>query len=865
MSLLLTWDEPRLKALLQLPRASLNLLNEGALQTWLNERGGMAGVREYLRQCPSLTERERDLLQVILKHPNQTAEYYARLLSIGRNTYFRALEQLLPKLATYLNAWQLRSPQASFTRHIPLPITSFIDPHGSVEAVVHLLAVRQVRLLTITGPGGVGKTRLAAQSANALAPFFEQIAFISLSSISEPEQLLSQVAHALKIQQISERSVYDVVAANLQIANTLLILDNFEHLIAAATLVSDLLRIAPRLTVLVTSRQRLNLYGEHEYSVPLLDLPPAETLLPQELLAYPAVRLFVERAQAARHDFTLTPKNAADVARICAWLDGLPLAIELAASQIRRNSARQILQQLSVSPIALSSSARDIPTRHRTLRNAVEWSLEQLGAEEAAVFQWLGMFADDFSLEAAQAICKRDDINDILQLLTEKSLLRLVPAAQEDGESPRYGMLHILRQYALEKLRATPENQTAHQAYAAYYLHKIAYLETEYYRPGPNPFDRHRACLNWIQREHANIQAALQWTLENVKTNLSARILGSLWRFWQILGYLSEARYWLEHILAQLKPAPEETYLRTLWAAGWIYRLTESDDFPQAHSCFEQGLALAEKAGNSFYACVMNQGLGDVASRNRQYKQAQAFFRRSLALAEELQNEEEIAWTLVGLGRVLRHLRQLDEAQACLTRAQVIFERLSHHNGLLNALGHLSRVLLLRGDYHNARRYIQNAYEIACSLVGQAAILPTQFLEGLIYISLQLNDLDYAITVLKRLLRLAKTIRTTSAVYALECCGWLAAQRGQPQVAVSFYAAANAFYTHPHSGFIHGSMFWELQEKYQATRETVLEALQQQLSAADFKQAWQHGYDQPHEDMLQQSSAWLESTFRATG
>lgn len=860
MSQSFVWTEPRLKALLQLPRAPLNFLSESQVQAWFHERGGMSRVLEYLQRCDSLTERERSLLQEILKHPNQTAEYYAGQLSIGRNTYFRALEQLLPKLAACLNAWKVRPLESDFTNHLPLPITSFIDAHGNLQAVLQLLTVRKARLLTLLGPGGVGKTRLAIQVASLLGDFFERITFVSLSSINQPEQLLNQVAYALKIGQISERPVNDIVAANLQAIRTLLILDNFEHLMGAAIQVSDLLHVVPHLTVLVTSRERLNLYGEHEYSVPLLGVPPTDVVSPEDLLNYPAVCLFVERAQAVRYDFVLTLENSAEVAQICAWLDGLPLAIELAASQVRRNSPRQILQQLSRNPTGLSSGARDVPMRHRTLRNAIEWSVQQLDPAEAATFFRLGLFADTFSIEAAQAVCERDDIASVLQSLTEKNLLRLAPY-QEENAAPRYEMLHILREYAMEQMRSDPANEVAHHIYATYYLRKIAYSETEYYRPGSNAFERHRACLNWIQREHANIQTVLKWALEGNQSRLAAQILGSLWRFWQNLGFLSEARYWLERALTQMHPSSDEVYLRLLWAAGWIYRLTENQDFSQAQNCFEQGLALAEKAANPFYICLMNQGLGDVASRNRRYEQAQTFFRRSLALAEEIPNEEETAWTLVGLGRVLRHLRHAEEAQACLTRALVIFERISHHIGLLNAYGHLSRVLLLQGDYLNARRYIQNAYETACALVGETAIMPAQFLDGLIYTSLHLNDLNYAIAILKQQLRLSKTIRVTGTVYALECCGWLALRYEQPKTAVRFYAAANAFYTRPHSGFLHGSMFWELQAEYQNMRESALDALRQQLSAADFEEWWRQGYNSSHHDMLQQAVEWLETNF----
>ena len=853
------WNENHLKSLLQLPRHSASLLNEAALQAWLDKRGGMLAVQAYLRQCSGLTERETKLLNLILSHPNQTAEYYAGRLFIGRNTYFRCFSTLVPKLVRCLNTWDVASDGVA-ALPLPMPITSFVDTNGSLAAVVQLLATRQARLLTLTGPGGVGKTRLALQAASALRHAFECVAFLPLTAISDPRQVLSQIVYTLKMGQITGRSLDEVVVTHLQSVPTLLIFDNFEHLMPAASLLSDLLHKVPQLSALVTSRQRLNLYGEYEYVVPLLGQPSAfMTYTPEELSQFPSVRLFIERAQAVRFDFALTPENCADIAKICAFLDGLPLAIELAASQAKIRSPRQILQQLIGHLPSLKSEMRDLPTRHRSLRNTIEWSFRQLEPAEATVFQYVAVFADSFPLEAAQAVCQQEALEDTLQNLVEKSLLHLAPAGQANSIETRYSMLRILREYALEKLRESPEYLAVHQRYAQYYEQKILQMEAAYYQVGLHPVEQQCDILQWFEQEHANIQAGMDWALRVGENRLAERIFGSLWRLWQILGYLNESRYWMERILAHSTPSGDEAYLKFVWAAGWIYRLTEGGDLEQARRWFEHGLSLAEQSRQRLFVLRMYQGLGDVANRNRQFEQAVDFFRRALAEAEELSDAEETAWALVGLGRVFRHLRQVEAAQACLTRALNIFDDISHHSGAFTAMGHMSRVLLTQNKHEEARKYLLQAYLRSCSLVGKDASISAQFLDGLIYTSVQIGDVASACQFLQKQLRLSQTMRVAGTAYALECCGRLAAQRGQPDLAVRFYAASVAFYHRPASKFLHGSIFWEAQIQSQVLRDAALDELRNVLTSAQYEQAWQHGYTLPSQAITAEAIAWLKN------
>jgi predicted ATPase len=856
------WDEDHLKALLQLARAPASLLAEPAAQAWIRAQGGLGAVQAALQTCPLLTERERNLLRVILRHPDQLSDFYANQLSIGRNTYFRYLAQLLPKLVQHLNeGMNPLQAASSATSRMPVPITSYIDSHGAEKAVVNLLHQPQVRLLTLTGPGGVGKTRLALQSAARLIPPFERVAFLSLAAIEERNQLPSQIAYTLKLTQVAGQSLIDVIIAHLQTSKTLLIFDNFEHLLPAATLVSELLQAVPSLSALVTSRQRLHLYGEFEYPVALLSLPPITPVqAPEELMHYAAVRLFVERAQAAQYGFTLNRDNAAEIVQICYHLDGLPLAIELGASQVRKFTTGQILAQLQDRLAFLADGPRDLPTRHRALRNTIEWGYRQLNADEKVVFQRLSVFADSFSVQAARAVCQCDDIESILDGLFGKSLLLGEPSGNaQEASGQRMTMLNTLREYALEQLQASPDADETYSSYIRFYEQQISQTEAEYYNPMAGSVEHQKALMQWFKREHANIQAALKWALNSGQVHRAAHIMGGLWRFWQNLGYYDEAIYWLQRILAQYPPSTAPAYLKLVWAAGWIYRLKSESDFEQARHWFESGLKLAQTAGNTYFICLLSQGLADVESRTNHYAEAASLFRRSLALAEALHNEEEIAWTLIGLGRVLRHLRQTDEARACLERSLHTFQRIGHHLGKMSALGHIGRIALHQGQLTDAQAFLQQAYDLSCNLFDKRTSHAAMLLEGLIYTAMQAQQYDQAAQLMKELFEISKGIRFTGTIYGLECCGWLAARHGDERTAVQFYAGAHAFYVGETSGYLQGSMFWELRPQQEAERDAMLQQLRQQLPTHSYQSAWQEGHARDLRDILQQAIHWLQT------
>ncbi len=430
--------------------------------------------------------------------------------------------------------------------NLPIQLSSFIGRERAIAELKGLLST--TRLLTLTGAGGSGKTRLALQMAtNLLADFEHGVWWVELAALTDPTLVPQQVASSLGISEQPGRQLMDTLSDALQPKKLLLVLDNCEHLIAAcAQLVETLLRSCADLRILTTSREAFTIPGETIWPVPSLGVPDAYHLPPREgLVKYEAVHLFIERAVSVLPTFRLTQENASALAQVCRRLDGLPLAIELAAARVKVLSVEQIAARLDDSYRLLAGGSRTALPRQQTLQATIDWSHHLLSEKERILFRRLSVFMGGFTLEAAEAVCagngiEQDEVLDLLSHLIDKSL---VAVAQRSGEA-RYRLLETIRQYGQDKLQEFGEAANLRRNHCDWYVGLSERAESEILgaRQG-SWFDR-------LEVEHDNLRAALGWSLEQKEAETAARMGAAIWRFWLLRGYMSEGRRWLERALA---------------------------------------------------------------------------------------------------------------------------------------------------------------------------------------------------------------------------------------------------------------------------------------------------------------------------
>jgi len=578
--------------------------------------------------------------------------------------------------------------------NLPVQRTGFVGRKKEVAAVKELLRREDVRLLTVTGPGGIGKTRLAVQVVSELAEHFAGgTHFVSLSSLGDPALIASAIVQTLGIREAGGHSAIEILRKNLQgtsRAPMLLLLDNFEHLVQAAPTVADLLATAPKLKIIVTSRAALHVYGEHEFAVPPLALPDSRSKASVELLSQcPAVALFVQRAVATKPDFELNRENAAAVCEICARLDGLPLAIELAAARVKVLSPSLMLTRLASRLQLLTGGARDLPQRQQTLRAAMDWSYDLLSAAEQKLFRRLSVFAGGCNLEGVEAVCdtKADldlDLLDGMASMVDKSLVQQVEHVK--GES-RFIMLETIREYALEKLKASGEQPLTKRAHAAYCL----VLAEE---------DATEESAQWLERfafEYDNFRAALEWLTETGDAEWGLRLGTALFRFWEIREYLAEGRDRLGKLLKLAgAQAPTKARARALFAAGVL--AGEQGDYAPADVLIGESQDIARQLGDKTGVAVSLNALAVLARDRGDVAIARALFEESLALWRETGDQKAVARALSNLANVFKVQGDYDRVRSLQAECLSIFRGLGDRIGIAWSLNYQGDVARDQGD-----------------------------------------------------------------------------------------------------------------------------------------------------------------------
>jgi predicted ATPase len=593
-------------------------------------------------------------------------------------------------------------------------LTSFVGRERDVAQARNLLWRADVRLLTLTGPPGIGKTRLGLAVAAAVRGEFAHGGWlVPLAPISDPALVLPTVAQTLGLQETADQGIERVLAAFLRDRQLLLVLDNFEQVVDAAPALTGLLAHAPRVKALVTSRAPLRVYGEHEFPVPPLDLPAAPpdgagvagpggrsaTGPPVAALGQvAAVALFVQRAQAARPDFTLTTENAAAVAAICRRLDGLPLAIELAAARSKLFSPAALLDRLADAPLLelLAGGPRDRTDRQRTLRGAIEWSYNLLTEEEQRLFRRLAAFVGGRAPEAVEAVCNAEGdlgvgVWDGLVSLAEKNLLQ-----QQEGfdGAPRFWMLVTIHSYARERLTDSGEAEAVRRRHAAYYLALVERAE---------PHLRGAEQQQWLDRlesEHDNLRAALGWALACGEGALAQRLAGPLWRFWSVRGYLTEGRAWLARA-READAARTPARAVVCRAAGTLAQA--QSDYSAARRLLEEALSIFRERDDRLNEARTLNNLGIVEYEQGDLEAARATYTAVLQIQRALDEQWGLAAALTNLGMVAMDLNDPAAARGYHTEALALFRELKDRRGATAALNNLAVLAHQEGNYAAAR------------------------------------------------------------------------------------------------------------------------------------------------------------------
>jgi len=666
-------------------------------------------IKHTLVPPPSLRERvttisptvEQVILKALAKNPQQRFDHI--------RDFAQALEQASIAESPEHRTLPLKNAAAYFS-NLPAQLTSLIGREREVMAVCTLLQRPDVRLVTLTGTGGIGKTRLSLEVGAELLPAFrEGVYFVPLASINDATLVIPAIAHTLGLQhRYAERQ--QPLAEHMEYLKTflrekqcLLLLDNFEHVVDAAPAIAELLAACPRLKILVTSRAALHISGEHEFSLPPLALPDGTSSLPiHELTQYAAIALFLQRAMAIKPDFNVTTTNVQAIAMICRRLDGLPLAIELAAARIKLLPPQALLQRLIHPLNVLTGGRQNAPERHQTLRNTIAWSYHLLNTVEQQLFRRVSVFVGSCSLEAIEALYNSYPDRTMLVLdgvssLIDKSLLRQI----EQEDEPRIVMLETISEYALEMLDANGEERLCRHAHAVYYMTLAEESERELVGP------RQAAWLERLEQEHDNLRAALDWSLQQNegpnetqrRMEIALRLAGALRRFWQMHGHLNEGQTFTEKTLSASEGilVSAQARAKALIAAGTLASI--QNDYDRTEAYCRESLLLFRELGDQQGTALSLFLLSVVPMMKGDNVAARSLAEEALALFREMGDKERVAWSLSTLGLLDTQEEKYASASARYEESLAIHRELSNKRGIAASLLRLAQLLFVsQGD-----------------------------------------------------------------------------------------------------------------------------------------------------------------------
>lgn len=680
----------------------------------------------------------------------------------------------------------------SHRTNLPSQATPFIGRRRELAAVADILRRPDVRLATLTGPGGIGKTRLSLQAAADLLDEFEDgVFFVELAPVTDSGLVISAISDALGVHE-GDEDLLDTLIRSLRDRRMLLVIDNFEHVIDAAPLVGELSAGAPNLKIMTSSREPLRVYGEHEYPVPPLGLPArAQQQTAAEISQHEAVVLFVQRVKAVQPGFEIREDNASTIAEICTRLEGLPLAIELAAPRMRLFEPETLLARLSDSLKTLAGGARNLPRRQQTIRNTIEWSYDLLGGDEQALFARLGVFRGGRSIEAVETVCGPGlaiEVLDGLESLLNKSLLQREKGP--DGES-RFVMLEIIHAYAGERLADSHEADELHKRHAEYFAALAEKADTQL------TGHQQGIWLNRLSVDYENLRKAMNWSLGGGDMQTGLRLVGALGEYWRYKSHLQEGQRWLRLALDFVDEAPESVQGQLLAWAGFV----------------------------AF-------GLNDPGESRRLYEKA-------LAIERKLENQSKVARILISMGVTSGELSDtsIETSKEGLALAREIGDKSETARGL-NVIGEIHR---MQGDYVAAKQVYEEALAITREIGHR--LREAMILANLALVAFNLDDFAQAKARLLESYRLALEIDDDSIIAeGLSFAGGVLGALGQPERGVRLLAAGRTQQAAIGSG---------MQPTDQHEYDKLVALVRNQLDDATFDKLWAEGTSLSLEDAIE--------------
>ncbi len=746
-------------------------------------------------------------------------------------------------LATDLRAWEqeeLRKARGQgVPTNLPANLGELVGRQEELEQVRKHLEL--TRLLTLTGPGGIGKTRLALQAAfDVRSRFPDGVFVVELAHLTDPVLVSASIAQSVGYRTSGQRPVLDELLEWLSSRKILLVLDNFEHLPTAGDQLAKLLAGAPGLRVLATSRAPLRIAGEQEFPVSLLTLPdPKQLPSLEQLTRYSAIALFVQKAREVLPSFQLTNDQVAPIVEICSRLDGLPLAIELAAARIKLLAPQELLTRLQTNLQLLSTRRSDAPLRQQTLRQAIAWSYELLTPPQQRLFRQLAIFSGGFTLEGAEQVIGPDalDITEDIALLADNSLLRVSRSAS----GGRISMLETVRQYARELLEVSGEAAGLGRRHAAWLVQLVELAETELRGPRAGEFTQR------LEQEHANIRSALAWCLsapsDNAAGELGLRLAGALWRFWCSCGHIREGQGWLSRLLTAFGDAHQDSIgAKARYAAGCLAE--DLGEFAQARQHYSDALRLWENSGEKRHLPDAYIALGSICSSQGDYLAAADWFEKALALSRQLGERRIISVALSNLGSVAWSLGNYEQAKGFQLEALDIRRQLGNRAGVAVSLTSLGLIASRQGDLQGAKVLYMESLAILRELDNQSGI--SVCLNNLGEIAYRLGECEWGESLLWEALRIQhETGDRLSLAYTLESIAAAAQQQGSSEAAVRFFCAAEA---------LRESLGAPLPPPEKASNDQILQEVRIALGPERFAALWTAAKGMPLEELIEAES-----------